>query len=126
MGVGDDVAVGIDDEAGADSALASDDHAGVAALSFQRTVAGHQDLDDAGRNLLDEGVDGLVEFVEGVGGAVLSSGRPAEPYKDGEEAEGAVGGFCGGGHGVALREVVRCSAAVVRLHRGAKRRHGAG
>ena len=49
VGVGDDVAFGIDDYAGADGAAAADDHVGLAALAvFGGAVAGDQDLHHAG------------------------------------------------------------------------------
>ena len=98
VSVGDDVAGRVDDEAGTNGALAPDDHAGVAALAFQRSVAGNQNLHHAGRYLLDKRVNGFVELVERVSGAILGSGGQCGQYKDSEEAQCTVGGLCGDAH----------------------------
>ena len=69
VGVGDDVAVGINDDAGADGAVAFDDGGILAAFGgFGGPVAGDEDLDYGGGNAVDESFDGGVELVEGVGG----------------------------------------------------------
>jgi len=58
VGVGDDEAAGVDDEARANGALAADDDAGAAVFAlFEGTVAGDQDLHDAGSHSLDERLD---------------------------------------------------------------------
>jgi hypothetical protein len=97
VGVGDDVAVGIHDYAGAQAALAAD-RAGVGVIFIvERAVAGDLDLDDGGRDAGGEFLQRFVELHEevfascfGWGLRFLWSGRGLRG-----EGNGAESGGCG-------------------------------
>jgi hypothetical protein len=62
MRVGDDVAVGVDDDSRSESPLPADhDVAVVAARIVERAVTGHDNLHDAGRGPLDQRLHRLTE-----------------------------------------------------------------
>jgi hypothetical protein len=72
VGVGHDISVRIDDDAGADAALAGDEGGVAAAGTFDGSESGDQDLDDGGGDFGDEILEGSVEVLEdfwGFGGA---------------------------------------------------------
>ena len=74
VGVGHDVAVGIDDDSGADGVLAHDESGLGAAFFVQRAVAGDQNLDYRGRYFGGETFEGIVDLHESGGCGVDSSG----------------------------------------------------
>lgn len=81
VGVGDDVAVGFNDEAGANGALASENDCGAATVGIlEGRVGGDDDLDDAGGDLLDEVIHGGVEG--GGGGGLRECGAGEERKKE--------------------------------------------
>jgi len=60
MGIGNDVAVGIDDDAGSDGLLAGDERSSTLAALFDRTVARDQDLNHGWGNASGELLDRCV------------------------------------------------------------------
>src|ERR1700691_1141510 len=64
MGVGHDVAVGIDDDSGPDGVLAHDESGHRAVLFVQGTVAGDDNLNDRGRYFSGETFEGIVDLHE--------------------------------------------------------------
>lgn len=86
--VGDDVAAGINDDSGTDFSLTRDDEAGLIRIAgFGGAVSGDENLHDAGRDTIDEGFDGVIQAMEGIGiGAIAFSivGRLRERGDGGE------------------------------------------
>ena len=66
--VGDDVAVGVDDDSGADGVLAHDERGLGAAFFVQRTVSGDDNLDYRGRYFGGETFQSIVDLHESGGG----------------------------------------------------------
>ena len=77
VGVGHDVAGGIDDHAGADGMLAHDESGLSAVLFVHRAVAGDQDLNYGGRHFCGETLQSIVELHEGCHCGADSSGLVA-------------------------------------------------
>ena len=76
MGVGHDVAGGIDDHPGADDLLADDESCLGTVLFVRGAVTGNQDLNHSGRNLSGETFESIVELEEcgGCGGGFVGPG----------------------------------------------------
>jgi hypothetical protein len=67
VGVGNDVATGVDDDAGAEGLLADDERGLLAILFVDRAISGDEDLDHGGRNLGGESLEGITELCQTVG-----------------------------------------------------------
>jgi hypothetical protein len=68
VGVGHDVAVGINDDTGADSVLANDE-GGLSAVFFaEGAISGDKDLDYRRRNFGGEAFESFVELGQGLAG----------------------------------------------------------
>ena len=65
MGVGDDVAVAIDDDPGSAGAFENRLSGGLPILVIRRCIAGHEDLDDAGADLLGKLLQRTRKVTEG-------------------------------------------------------------
>src|SRR5208282_4963673 len=79
MGVSHDVAVGIDDDSGADDMLAGDDGGLTATTLFESSVAGNENLNHRWRNSGGKLLDGEVELLHherGFGRARAHGARP--------------------------------------------------
>ena len=74
VGVGHDVAGGIDDDAGADRLLADDESGLSAALFAQGAVSGDENLHHGGRNFGGEAFESLIELDQGLAGCFLARG----------------------------------------------------
>src|SRR5258708_15099325 len=87
--VGDDVAGGIDDEAGPYGALPAESQGrGAVVRGFHGAEAGDQYLHDARGHLLDQRIDGFIELAKGVVAALLSGHSTREC---GDECRGCNG-----------------------------------